>query len=569
MEDKKETYVKRLEEEMLSDQEIAQTLKELRMAAEDIPQELQWVEDIEESLPHSLLDAMISDSDGKPDMRLLEEYLDAKENPGSAQIDEIVRSDGDTEEIREVQKEPVKESKKENAKSAEKPATKKKVKRRLSNGIRGKLLYINLVPTAILLLILTIVVATVMTYRIKSETKRELKNAAVIVDALFDEVYPGEFQCVTMQNKAGDVYRIICKGDHVFNEKDDLGILDQIKARTGMDLSLIFDNQRLLTTITKDDGSRYSNSVVTASIYEKVIEKGNEAFFDNVKISSDTYYAFYTPIVNVDGSRIGMIGITKPVSSISARQMQVLIPVILISIVTLVILCLINLKFTKKITTVIDKMVAFLRKVSKGNLSAKLDEQILCGEDEFAVMGQSITSMQHSIRELVEKDALTTLYNRRYGEKQLQQLRGKIEKNGGFYTVAIGDIDFFKKVNDTYGHECGDFVLKRAASILKKHVTGKGMVARWGGEEFMMIFEDLTVEQSMKLLEELLNDIRATVVVYGDQKVTFKMSFGVTEGRMTMEASDNLKRADGYLYYAKEHGRNQIVCLDGNPEYDN
>ena len=86
-------------------------------------------------------------------------------------------------------------------------------------------------------------------------------------------------------------------------------------------------------------------------------------------------------------------------------------------------------------------------------------------------------------------------------------IKEKEERNIDF-CVAIGDIDFFKKVNDTYGHEWGDMVLTQIARVMKKHMVGKGIVARWGGEEFLFLFNNCMLEEAVALLDETLSEIR-------------------------------------------------------------
>ena len=159
---------------------------------------------------------------------------------------------------------------------------------------------------------------------------------------------------------------------------------------------------------------------------------------------------------------------------------------------------------------------------------------------------------------LVEQDALTSLANRRSGDKKLREIVRDSAATGKDFCIAIGDIDFFKKVNDTYGHECGDLVLKNVAYRLRSHMHGSGIASRWGGEEFLLIFEDKNVEESMKILDEIMDDIRTLENEYDGHRIKVTMTFGLTRGN-TEDVTALLRSADEKLYEGKTTGRNRII----------
>lgn len=166
--------------------------------------------------------------------------------------------------------------------------------------------------------------------------------------------------------------------------------------------------------------------------------------------------------------------------------------------------------------------------------------------------------MQRALRTLVETDVLTELYNRRSGHRRLKQIMEKAGCTKRPYSVSIGDIDFFKKVNDTYGHDCGDMVLKAVANTLRDHMRTRGFVARWGGEEFLLVFDDMTLDEAEASLNDLLSKIRSLKINYNDQIVRLTMTFGVTYGE-NIDEKDLLCRADDLLYEGKNSGRDRVV----------
>ena len=128
-----------------------------------------------------------------------------------------------------------------------------------------------------------------------------------------------------------------------------------------------------------------------------------------------------------------------------------------------------------------------------------------------------------------------------------------------FLSIAIGDIDFFKKVNDTYGHECGDEVLRTLAAVFKKEMEGHGVVARWGGEEFIFVFEGVNGDEAMVLLDHLQRAIRDTVINYEGLQLKVTMTFGLVEYNTKLRLDENINIADERLYIGKEKGRDRII----------
>lgn len=126
------------------------------------------------------------------------------------------------------------------------------------------------------------------------------------------------------------------------------------------------------------------------------------------------------------------------------------------------------------------------------------------------------------------------------------------------YTLAIADIDFFKKVNDTYGHIAGDEVLVSVAQIMKKSMAGKGFAARWGGEEFLLVYTGCDMETTLTYLEMLVEAIREMRVEYDDKAIKITISIGVATGNGD-SVDKVLCTADNRLYHAKKEGRDRVV----------
>lgn len=159
-------------------------------------------------------------------------------------------------------------------------------------------------------------------------------------------------------------------------------------------------------------------------------------------------------------------------------------------------------------------------------------------------------------------DPLTGISNRRDIMEVLNNEQFRYERYGKTYAVIMGDIDFFKNINDQYGHDTGDYALKEVADILKKETRKVDFLARWGGEEFLAVLPETNLAGGAKVAESMRNSIHNREYEFNGKELSITMSFGVGchtgEG---MELDDLLKMADEHLYKAKERGRNQVVSM--------
>ena len=167
---------------------------------------------------------------------------------------------------------------------------------------------------------------------------------------------------------------------------------------------------------------------------------------------------------------------------------------------------------------------------------------------------EELTSLSRQLEQAADHDALTGLYNRRYLNRYLERLAQKGKKD---VYAALIDLDFFKKVNDEYGHAFGDEVLIEFARILERNLIADGIAVRFGGEEFMLILPDVTEEE----IRHMLAKVRADYILFGKQKKNraFTFSCGVEQFADGMDVSDVYRQADEKLYLAKERGRDRVI----------
>lgn len=154
-------------------------------------------------------------------------------------------------------------------------------------------------------------------------------------------------------------------------------------------------------------------------------------------------------------------------------------------------------------------------------------------------------------------DALTGLYNRRRVLEKIQKIYDEQDPSG--FSIAMCDVDFFKKVNDNYGHDVGDEVLKGIAKTMKEATTEDIFAARWGGEEFLLVFNHCNGDQALVYLYDILNKIRNLQFNITDRSFSVTMTMGLAEYDFKSDVDGMVKQADEKMYNGKENGRNQIV----------
>ena len=160
-------------------------------------------------------------------------------------------------------------------------------------------------------------------------------------------------------------------------------------------------------------------------------------------------------------------------------------------------------------------------------------------------------------------DGLTGLYNRRQFEISLEQEHNRTKRHPSDFSLAILDIDFFKKVNDTHGHQYGDYVLKTVADLMKSAFRKTDLLYRYGGEELVMIMPETNIEGAIIPVQRLRRMVEEYDFDYNNVKAKVTVSIGLTMNYPEFNTpADILKSADDALYKAKESGRNRVVLYE-------
>jgi diguanylate cyclase (GGDEF)-like protein len=177
---------------------------------------------------------------------------------------------------------------------------------------------------------------------------------------------------------------------------------------------------------------------------------------------------------------------------------------------------------------------------------------------------ESLRNQIDELSALVTTDALTGLYNFRHFKIVLQTEMDRSKRSGIPTSLVLIDVDHFKMVNDTYGHETGNLALKYLADILRAEVRTTDIVSRYGGEEFAMIFPETHLNLAVKVADRIREQVASRPVAIDDGEVKLTVSMGASVYMKTsvLDFNDFVDSVDKYLYEAKQSGRNCICHID-------
>ena len=197
-------------------------------------------------------------------------------------------------------------------------------------------------------------------------------------------------------------------------------------------------------------------------------------------------------------------------------------------------------------------------------------------EIESKELGLEMNSKQATISELQNKvislekeleaakleskeDFLTKVATKRALMSEIQRIEEAYKRYGTDYSICFVDIDFFKKINDTYGHEAGDVILSAVAQVLKKNARKVDFVGRYGGEEFVILLPSTSLKDGVRFGEKLRSMIENFKFIYKNERIKVTISSGVATRSANLSDTMTLEGADKMLYLSKEGGRNQVM----------
>lgn len=310
-----------------------------------------------------------------------------------------------------------------------------------------------------------------------------------------------------------------------------------------------------------------------------------QTWSENEEFLTNSYKIISNTTTNLGWNIILRQPISKVFESVNQLHKTFLIIGAILILVNILIVYWISKQFSKPIENLVEiaNLIKDGNEQIEFNVSTKISEISLLSNSLKTMLNSLIskkhqlenmnTILEHKVQERTEElerinqdlklfariDALTGINNRLAANERLKEEFLKMKRNKVSYSLALIDIDYFKKVNDNYGHEVGDIVLKYIAQILKDNTRATDFVARFGGEEFIFIFTEITQNSAFKIAEKIRNVVESSTIPHVN-KIT--LSIGISSASFNDENEDvAVKKADLALYKAKNEGRNKVILF--------
>ena len=191
------------------------------------------------------------------------------------------------------------------------------------------------------------------------------------------------------------------------------------------------------------------------------------------------------------------------------------------------------------------------------NIQSIIESFDIPDDNKFDVI-RKINFMYTQTKQLSITDALTNLYNRRYFETTFAREFARAKRYNSQLSLVVVDIDWFKKINDTYGHSCGDYVLRELSWLMAENFRQTDIIFRYGGEEFVILLTETDGNSAIIPVERLRRAVEDNKFKFKGVELNVTISAGISSNKDVNEVSQMFDNADKALYQAKEEGRNRV-----------
>lgn len=417
--------------------------------------------------------------------------------------------------------------------------------------LRASMLRATLLPVLIFGICIIICSVRQTESSVYQEVESGLENVAQMTMYLYEETYPGDY---AYDSASKTLYK---GGKKVEGASK---FLEHYKECSGTDVTIFYKDVRVITTLKDKNGDPIVGTRINSIVKKEVYEGRQAHFYSKSTIENENYFSYYCPLFDENDQCVGMVFAGKPSDYVDWIVWKSVVPILLLVLLSMIILIFVIWNYADHLNRAFRQLQRFLGNVEEGDFTVELSEMLTKRKDEIGQMAGTAVRMQHSLRDLVQRDSLTGLYNRHYGEIWMKQVKEEAKDTGEPFSIAIADIDFFKKFNDCYGHDCGDMVLRKVSELLQTQVGRQGYVSRWGGEEFLIIFKRFALEESVNFAEEIREKLHRTELRYHNDGFHVTLTIGVAAGDSEKSIESMVKCADCALYEGKRNGRDQVVC---------
>lgn len=300
---------------------------------------------------------------------------------------------------------------------------------------------------------------------------------------------------------------------------------------------------------------------------------------DTIIITPPASNGLRTPQVYTNNDGVDVIGTSRlitagdwllvretPLSEILGHMHRMLLTLMGTSLVTLAVLTPFMLRFASGITKPVKAMSEMSTRMLSGEYDTtcqhidtrKMPVELARLYDNFCSMAARTAAYLEQLRVFTSTDMLTGLANRRSLEEDGARIAETCLRAGTEYACLVLDIDRFKSINDTYGHQTGDAALRKLGEVLREHARKSDFLARMGGEEFVIIAANTSMAQAEHLAERVRTAVQRATVVHGDTRFSMTVSIGVAGSGGPVTLEEMIGQADRALYRAKNNGRNRV-----------
>lgn len=420
---------------------------------------------------------------------------------------------------------------------------------------KGKLFFnligMTVLPVVIIGVIITLSGVAAVHSSYDKEIYSMLMGVSLQLRSDFTAKFPGDY--------SNSVYNYYSGDENIHDEGTRM--IDSYKNHFGVELTIFYGNTRALTTLVDDHGDRITGSKQNDLRVTRAIKSGESFTANDVLIYGERYHVVYIPLYD-NGEPFGMVfaGISSSDVNNDVRefttQIFVALGIVVLFVGTIVLL------YSRHMSRQISDIKEYLGQLTKKQTDAVImADKVLRRHDEIGELGRYAVEVGEQLKTIMGLDPLTHLYNRRTGNQYLESLWLKSRDGEVPFTLIMCDIDFFKKVNDTYGHDTGDDVLMEVASVFLKYTSGSedSFAVRWGGEEFLLGFCK-PLDETLKIIEAARTDIKQLTFNHGSRIFKITMTFGVATYEPSMLSVEALiTAADENLYRGKNSGRDCII----------
>lgn len=368
-----------------------------------------------------------------------------------------------------------------------------------------KLLIANCIPILIFAAVSMIMGFTQFQSSLYQEKQNYLKSSALAALVLYSSHGYGDYG----RKADGNIWRGMN-----FNVSTATDIVDDLKKQIGVDTTFFFGTEAEMTSIINDSGHRAVETNALDHIKEFTLTRGSDLWCRSIKINGHTCQAYIIPIKQEsDNSIAGALMVSQSTAGFENTIKNFMLTTSAAGVIILCIVYLMIRWYTSRFS------------------------------EEF-----------YEVSDKSKRDLLTGLYNKKSFEEEVKNAIATRAANN-FSVLMIFDFDNFKYVNDTFGHQIGDEVLKAFSSILRRAFRTQDIIGRIGGDEFMVYMPDLTEEflsRSDRISQEILNELKALEV---GPAARFSCSIGIGTDNTDYDFQRLYNLADGALYQSKENGK--------------